>query len=97
MCVCLCVYVSLSLCDSVFITLFTDIEMLNINKRLTLPKLYAPRSRDHPEFFDQVINEFVSMDNELIVIGGDWNVALNPKIDSNQPSSVYRAISMKNN
>ena len=26
-----------------------------------------------------------------IVIGGDWNVALNPKIDSNQPSSVYQA------
>ena len=38
-----------------------------------------------------MINEVVSMDNELIVIGGDWNVALNPKIDSNQPPSVYRA------
>ena len=46
-------------------------------------------------FFDKVINEVVSMDNELIVIGGDWNVALNPKIDSNQPSSVYRARSRK--
>ena len=65
-----------------------DIEMLN--KRLTLANLYAPSSGDHPEFFDKVINDVVSMDNELIVIGGDWNVALNPKIDSNQPSSVYR-------
>ena len=35
------------------------------------------------------------MDNELIVIGGDWNVTLNPKIDSNQPSSVYCARSRK--
>ena len=35
------------------------------------------------------------MNNELIVIGGDWNVALNPKIDSNQPSSVYCARSRK--
>ena len=70
-----------------------DIEMLN--KRLTLANLYAPSSGDHPEFFDKVINEVVSMDNELIVIGGDWNVALNPKIDSNQPSSVYRARSRK--
>ena len=42
-------------------------------------------------FFDKVINEV----NELIVIGGDWNVALNPKIDSNQPSSVHRARSRK--
>ena len=57
-----------------------DIEMLN--KRLTLANLYAPSSGDHPEFFDKVINEVVSMDNELIVIGGDWNVALNPKIDT---------------
>ena len=32
-----------------------------------------------PELFDQVINEVVSMNNELTVIGGDWNVALNPK------------------
>ena len=46
-------------------------------------------------FLDKVINEVMSMDNELIVIGGDWNVALNPKIDSNQPSSVYHARSRK--
>ena len=45
--------------------------------------------------FDKVINEVVSMDNELIVIGGDWNVALNAQIDCNQPSSVYRARSRK--
>jgi len=55
--------------------------------------IYAPSSGDHPEFFDKVINEVMSMDNELIVIGADWTVALNPKIDSNQPSSdsVYHA------
>ena len=29
----------------------------------------APRSGDHPEFCDKVINEVVSMDNEMIVIG----------------------------
>ena len=35
------------------------------------------------------------MDNELIIIGGDWNVAMNPKIDINHPSNVYRARSRK--
>ena len=35
------------------------------------------------------------MDNELIIIGGDWNVAMNPKIDTNHPSNVYRARSRK--
>jgi len=48
-----------------------DIQMLN--KRLTLANLYAPSSGDHPEFFDKVINELVSVDNELSVTGGDWN------------------------
>ena len=70
-----------------------DIEMLN--KRLTLANVYAPSSGDHSEFFDTMTNEVVSMDNELIVIGGDWNVALNPKFDSNQPSSVYCARSRR--
>ena len=68
-----------------------------LNKRLTLENLYAPSRGDHPEFLDKVIKEVVSMDNELIVIGGDWNVALNPKIDSNQPSSVYCARSRGKN
>ena len=36
------------------------------------------------------------MDNELIIIGGDWNVAMNPKTDTNHPSNVYRARSRKN-
>ena len=55
-----------------------DIKMMN--KRLTLANIYAPNSGDHP-VFDTVIREIVAMDNELIVIGGDWNVAPNPKID----------------
>ena len=35
------------------------------------------------------------MDNELIIIGGDWNVAMNPKTDTNHPSNVYQARSRK--
>ena len=37
------------------------------------------------------------MDNELIIISGDWNVALNPKFDTNHPSNVYQARSKKKN
>ena len=65
-----------------------------LNKRLTLGNVCAPSSGDHAEFLDKVINE-VSMNNELIVVGGDWNVALNPNMYSNQPSEVYRARSRK--
>ena len=70
-----------------------DIEMLN--KRITLASVFAPSSGDHPEFFDTLMREVVNMDNELIIIGGDWNVAVNPKIDTNHPSNVYRARSRK--
>ena len=45
------------------------IDMEMVNKRLTLGNVCAPRSGDHPEFCDKVINEVVSMDNEMIVIG----------------------------
>ena len=47
------------------------IDMEMVNKRLTLGNVCAPRSGDHPEFYDKVINEIVSMDNEMIVIGDD--------------------------
>ena len=65
-----------------------DIEMFN--KRITLVNIYAPSSGDNPEFFNNVFQQILQMDNEDIIIGGDWNVALNPIIDTNQPSKVYR-------
>jgi len=70
-----------------------DIEMLN--KRMTIANIYAPSSGDHPEFFEKVIREVVLLDNESVVIGGDWNVVLNPKIDGNQPTNIYHARSRK--
>ena len=66
-----------------------------LNKHITLANVYAPSSGDHSEFFDTLMREVVNMDNELIIIGGDWNVAMNPKIDTNHPSNVYRARSRK--
>ena len=70
-----------------------DIEMLNT--RMTIANIYAPSSCDHPEFFEKVIREVVLLDYESIVIGGDWNVALNSKVDSNHPANIYRARSQK--
>ena len=50
--------------------ILNDIEMLN--KRMTISNIYAPSSGDHPEFFEKVIREVVLLDNESIVIGGDY-------------------------
>jgi len=65
-----------------------DIEFLN--RRMTLGNVYGPSNRDHPEFFQEVFNKITSFDNEPIVVGGNWNVALNPKLDTNHPSNIYR-------
>ena len=63
-----------------------DIEMLE--KRMTLVNLYAPSSGDHPEFFEKIEKDIDKIANNYILIGGDWNVVLNPALDS----SRYRAV-----
>ena len=65
-----------------------DIEFLN--RCMTLGNVYEPSSGDQPEFFEEVFNKITSFDNEPIVVGGDWNVAVNPTLDTNHPSSVNR-------
>ena len=62
-----------------------------LNKRMTIANIYAQSSGDHLQSFEKVIREVVLLDNESIVIGGDWNVALNPKIDSNHLTNIYCA------
>ena len=51
---------------------------------MTLGIVYGPSSGDHPEFFEDLFNNSISFDNELIVVGGDWNLAIDPKLDTNQ-------------
>ena len=53
-----------------------DTELLN--RRMPLGNVYGPSNGDRPEFFEEVFNKITSFDNnELIVVGGDWNVAVN--------------------
>ena len=63
-----------------------DIEMLG--KRMTLVNLYAPSSGDHPEYFEKNEKDIDKIANNYILIGGDWNLFLNPALDS----SRYRAV-----
>ena len=65
-----------------------NIEMLG--KRMTLVNLYAPSSGDHPECFEgkKIEKDIDKIANNYILIGGDWNVVLNPALDS----SRYRAV-----
>ena len=57
---------------------------------MTLGNIYEPSSGDQPKFFKEMFNKITSFDNELIVVGGDWNIAVNPTLDTNHPSNVNR-------
>ena len=62
-----------------------DIEI--IDKRITLANVYGPSTGDNPDFFEKVFNLVNQIDNETVVIGGDWNCFLNPTIDSRNYAS----------
>ena len=66
-----------------------DLEILN--KRLSLVNLYGPSNNDSPTFFESVFDKIKEFGNEDIIIGGDWNVYLNPLLDtSSNTNPNYR-------
>ena len=52
--------------------ILVDIEMFN--KKHTLLNLYGPSDRDNPAFFEEIMHVIEDMNNESVIIGGDWNV-----------------------
>merc|ERR1711879_469381 len=55
-----------------------DIELMG--KRTTIINVYGPSDRDKPEFFDNIFNLITKLGNDNVIIGGDWNCFLDPKI-----------------
>ena len=64
-----------------------DIEMLG--KRFTLVNIYGPSGYDSPCFFENLLLQIDTFENEDILIGGDFNVPL----DVNKDTFRYRTIS----
>ena len=57
-----------------------DITLLK--KRVTLVNVYGPSGTDSQTFFELFFDRIGNVENENIVIAGDINVALDPKIDT---------------
>lgn len=64
-------------CDGRYIII--DIEMSK--KHLTLANIYGPSAGDNPEFFGKVSRVLEDVGNQHIIMAGDWNCALDTKID----------------
>ena len=71
--------------------LILDISFLK--KRLTLVNVYGPSGTDSPTFFETMFNEIEALENDEIIIGGDWNIALNVNLDTFQ----YQGFSHRTN
>ena len=49
-------------------------------KELTLVCLYGP-NRDSPEFYQDIQDKIINLQNPNVIFGGDWNLVLNPEKD----------------
>ena len=65
-----------------YIVLDIDIH----GKRYTIINLYGPSDRDCPLFFHDILDKLEDMNNESIIIGGDWNVIPDMGLDTH----IYR-------
>lgn len=63
-------------CEGRYIIIDITLE----NRRLTLVNLYAP-NEDTPSFFENIFDEADNIDNDTLIIGGDFNCILDNKID----------------
>ena len=55
--------------------------------------MYGPSGTDSPTFFETMFNEIEALENDEIIIGGDWNIALNVNLDTFQ----YQGFSHRTN
>ena len=61
---------------------FLILDIIIEGKHFTLINLYGP-NEDKPKFYKELRQKYTSLDNDNIIMCGDWNFVLNPDIDSN--------------
>ena len=52
------------------------------DKNFTLINLYGP-NEDKPKFYKEIRQKYKSFDNDNIIMCGDWNLVINPDLDTN--------------
>lgn len=55
--------------------------------RVTLVNIYGPNS-DQPGFYENIRNIFLELDSEYFMLFGDFNLVLNPDIDTYNYTSI---------
>ena len=75
---------------------------LKINDQtFTVVNLHSP-NKDDPDFYDRVMGELKNTRSQELILTGDWNLVLNPELDSqnykhiNNPKCREKVIDMTN-
>ena len=50
--------------------------------RFTIANIYGPSDRDNPDFFNHIFQIIEQIGNRQVMIGGDWNLILDPALDA---------------
>ena len=69
--------------------IIVDIEILG--KRVIMVNIYGPSDGDCPLFFENVFTKINAYGNDNVIIGGDWNIAM----DTNLDTFRYRQLNRK--
>lgn len=58
------------------------LDIIIQGKRITLVNLYGP-NEDNPQFYSNLKQKYSEFENEFVIICGDWNLVINPELDTN--------------
>ena len=58
------------------------LDLSIFDERYIIVNIYGPSERDTPDFFTNIFQKIEDTGCRQVMIGGDWNVVLNPNIDT---------------
>ena len=60
---------------------FVLLELKIQGKKITLASIYGP-NEDRPQFYNNLKQKILDFGNDEVIICGDWNLVINPEIDT---------------
>ena len=67
---------------------YVIVDITMIEKRMTLVTLYGP-NHDNQHYFKEVFQKIHEIDNDDLIIVGDWNFVINPEIDYSKQRKTF--------
>ena len=66
---------------------FIIMEIIVQKQKITLANIYGP-NEDKPQFYNKLKQKIDEFENDNVIICGDWNLVLDPKVDTENYKSI---------